>query len=241
VNDQARKHLGRAQGFLARGTEFYEKAADEIIAAKAADADLKNREIGEHLGYGKDWARKIIAWREDAEAPRTPFIEPGRETPDVRGARRVLAQAPVEQVEQIIEDLPAERVAQIASAALGKPGVTRVLAKDPKASAVVTRASGAIREDMEHQARQRRSPGTPVGDAAASIGMLSEVLGPLLVAKRNLRDSYEAAREYDLNDEQRGAIQEGLDEIVTIIDWYRSFITSGDQSWEDELSKLLAN
>lgn len=120
MNTQAEQHLGRAEGFLARGDEFYGKAADEIIAAREADSRLTWREIGERFGKGDDWPARIVAWRTKGAAP-SPFMEPGRETTDVRGTKRVLREAPIEQVAQIVEALPEERKEQLTEAVLADP------------------------------------------------------------------------------------------------------------------------
>jgi hypothetical protein len=238
MNAQAEKHLGRAEGFLARGDEFYAKAADEIIAAREADPSLTYDEISERFGKGLSWLKKIVAWRTSGEGP-TPFAEPDREHRDVRGARRVLGDAPIEQVEAMIEALPAERVAKIAQAALSKPDIARTIANDPDATAAVTRASGRVWE--EAAAANRRASRPKKGSVRGVIGFLVEVLGGLNGAKRQLNDSYSAARDHELDDEQREAIEEGLAEITTIVDWFRSYLASGDQSFEDELAKILSD
>jgi hypothetical protein len=234
MNQQAERWLVKAEGFLAKGDENYGKAADAIVAAMEADPSLTNAEIGERFGRGRDWVRRIVVWRTNGETA-SPFMEPGRDTPDMRGAKRVLAQAPLETIEQIVESLPPKRAAKLAQAALGKTGVTRELAKDADASAAVTRASGKIREEMEHETRTRRSRSGVV----QTVGFLVEVLGALLKAKRSLNESYTAARDHEMTADQQEAIEEVLQEVVTIVDWYRSYLDSGDQSFEDELSKLL--
>jgi hypothetical protein len=118
MNVQAERHLAKAEGYLAKGEGWYRKAAVEMRAAKNEGATWV--ELGDRLGKSKSWCEKIVAWAEspagDASAP-TPFAEPGRETTDVRGAKRVLAEAPLEQIEQIISGLSKERQQAIGAAA----------------------------------------------------------------------------------------------------------------------------
>lgn len=117
MNTQAEKHLAKAEGYLAKGEAWYRKAADEMRAAKNEGAIWP--EIGDRLGRSKSWCERIVAWAEspanDASAP-TPFAEPGRDTPDVRGFKRVLAEAPMEQIETSLADLSPERRAQFQQA-----------------------------------------------------------------------------------------------------------------------------
>ena len=117
MNQSAERHLAKAETYIGKGEAWYRKAALEIVAAQESDPALTNREIGEYLGgYSKDWVRKVVAWSTTDEAPRTPFMEPHRDSTDVRGAKRVLATAPLEQVEQIIATLPKDRQQAIAAA-----------------------------------------------------------------------------------------------------------------------------
>jgi hypothetical protein len=237
MNRQAEKHLLKAEGLLARGDGFYHQAVDAILAAQEADPTLSQREIGEWFGHHGTWVGRLVTWHTNGSAADAPFArgEGEKVRKDREAALRALREAPLEQVEQIVASLPAKQAAKLAQAALGKTGVTRELAKDADASAAVTRASGKIREEMEHETRTRRSRGGVV----QTVGFLVEVLGDLLSAKRKLNDSYTAARDHELTDDQAEAIEEVLQEVVTIVDWYRSYLNSGDQSFEEELSKLL--
>jgi uncharacterized protein (UPF0335 family) len=117
MTNEAQRHLIKAMKLLAKGDGFYAQAADEIIAAQKADPTLTNKQIGATFGRSRDWVRILVAWRTTDEAPRTPFSEPKRESPDVRGTKRILREAPLEQVEQIIESLPEDRKLAVAAAA----------------------------------------------------------------------------------------------------------------------------
>lgn len=116
---KAEQHLAKAQEYVARGEEFYRKAAAEIVAAQKADPTLSNREIGEWFGHSEHWVRKIVAWSTSATTTsHGPFGGPEEVAKaDTRDARRVLREAPIEHVEHIIDQLPPERKRAVAAAA----------------------------------------------------------------------------------------------------------------------------
>lgn len=116
MNNEARMCLTRAASHLAKGEGSYRKAAAEMQAAKEAGATWT--EIGDTLGRSRSWCERIVAWS------RTPASSASSTTPwednrqvDHRKTRRVLRDAPLEQVESLINDLPPERQQAIAAAA----------------------------------------------------------------------------------------------------------------------------
>lgn len=234
MNRSAESHLAKAEKLLAKGDDYYGKAADEIIAAQKADPTLSNRQVGDRFGRHHSWVAKLVTWRTSGASDAPPFARANDPTVESRNVKLGLSKMSGEEVDRLVHDLPAKKAAQLAQAALEAPGVTRELAKDAEASATVIRASGKVAEDMERKARSRSTIGRTSG-----LDYLVEVQGNLHGAKRRLSDSYKAACELELNDDHREAVTELLDEIVLIIDWFRSYLDSGDQSFEDELSRLL--
>lgn len=113
-------HLAKARDYLARGEEFYARAADEIIAAQKADPTLGYREIGARLDRSEKWARMLVRWRTSAEdPPPSPFggeVENGArydrqartalKDPDRR--RKALADLDTREVEQVARDAHTE-------------------------------------------------------------------------------------------------------------------------------------
>ena len=116
MNVSARKHLDKAADYVAKGEEFYRKAAEEIIAAKEADPTLTQQEIGEQIGYDNRRVSEILKWARSG-APGTPWAGTGREKAAIH-ARTILREAPLEQVEQIVAELPPERKAIVARATM---------------------------------------------------------------------------------------------------------------------------
>src|SRR5262249_25019365 len=104
--------------YLGRGEEFYRRAAEEIVAAKAADPTVTNATIGERFGRSDWWVRQLVEWALRARGTSTPWEgEQTTEERNTKGARKVLREAPLEQVERIIDELPPERQSAIAAAA----------------------------------------------------------------------------------------------------------------------------
>lgn len=118
MNTLAEKHLAKAQGYLAKGDGFYRKAAEEIVAAQEADHTLSNREIGERFDKSASWVRDIVRWSTTSQGVASPWA--GKEHADNRAVahtKRILRDAPLEQVEQVISELPRERQRAVAAAA----------------------------------------------------------------------------------------------------------------------------
>lgn len=109
-------HLAKARDYLARGEEFYARAADEIIAAQKEDPQLGQREIAERLGRGVRWVNTLVQWRTSVSDPEhPPFGGPAEnearydrqartalKDPDRR--RKALADLDTREVEQVARD-----------------------------------------------------------------------------------------------------------------------------------------
>ena len=119
MNATALRHVQKAASLLTRGEQSYRQAAAEMTAAKEAGATWP--EIGDALGRSTSWCKRIVAWAEtpanDGSTP-TPFGgEAERERLDASATKKVLRDAPLEQVEQMLAALPTERRQAIAAAA----------------------------------------------------------------------------------------------------------------------------
>lgn len=115
MTNDAEKHLKAAAKLLAKGDGFYAQAADEIIAAQKADPTLGNREIGRRFDKSHEWVRKLVAWRtSDTSSLPTPYAGEA-EAINVRKTKQMLREAPLEQVEQMIAELPQDRQTAIAA------------------------------------------------------------------------------------------------------------------------------
>jgi len=170
VNDQAAKHLAKAEGYLDKGDGWYRKAGEEILAAREAGASYA--ECGDRLGRSKSWCEKIAAWAKvpanGASAP-TPFAEPGRDNPDLRGAKRILREAPLEQVETILGGISVQRRAALATALVAQGDVAQAIHADPEASKVHLRMTDEIVGQATKRSVERgRSESQTIRDIDAS-------------------------------------------------------------------------
>jgi hypothetical protein len=96
-------HLARGKHYLAKGDEFYRKAADEFIAAMDIDPDLTEREIGRRMDIAHTTVSQLVEWRRSgADRTTSPF---GGE--QERNARlgRSMRQAIREQPETVVDEV----------------------------------------------------------------------------------------------------------------------------------------
>lgn len=105
--------------YIGKGEEFYRKAAAEILAARDEGATLD--ECAESLGRSQTWVRETLKWHSSPAHPDVPTPFAGK-TAEEKGrgvveAKRVLKDAPLEQIEQIIAGLPEDRQRAVAAAA----------------------------------------------------------------------------------------------------------------------------
>lgn len=58
-------HLAKAKDYIAKGDDYYFKAAAEILAAKEERPELTWVEIGRQLGRSEAWVRRLVVARND--------------------------------------------------------------------------------------------------------------------------------------------------------------------------------
>lgn len=110
MNTAAERHLTKAKNYLDKGDEFYRKAKPEIEAALASGAT--QREVARFLSKSHTWVADVVAW----DGKGTLYgKDTARRQQDM--AKQYITEAPMEQVERIIEKLPRERQQAIAAAA----------------------------------------------------------------------------------------------------------------------------
>jgi hypothetical protein len=174
MTNEALKHLDKAAKLIVKGDSFYAQAADEIRAAQKEDPTLGNREIGKIIGervrgkaYSETWVRDVVnnlgagsavGWRRGSHGT-TAEIQ--------AGARKILAEAPVEQVEEILDTLPPERKAELRL----HLNVTADRTEHPKGRTIseIT-GSGPVYEAIQKLAHARREiMGVPAKLAVSGV------------------------------------------------------------------------
>lgn len=118
MNTSAERHLAKAQGYLEKGDGFHRKAAEEMVEALEADPSLSVRAVAREIGRGEHYVRRLVDAARRAAQTGT-FEVDWQSGTNVRSdvVAKTLRDAPLEQVEQIISDLPRDRQKAIGAAA----------------------------------------------------------------------------------------------------------------------------
>lgn len=185
-------------------------------------------------------ASKLPPWTDYYEAVTGGYNGGKERTPSKAQVESVLSNAPAGVIERVMASQPASKQAALAQSVLNNPGVVDEFAKTKGAHKTAVEVSEAVRTAIVDRGKQRRrTTRTNLSDTVDSLGVLVDVIGNLFGAKRRLNDAYVAMRDLALNRDQKEAVIEEVAEIRLILDWIESYVESGDQSFEDELSKLL--
>jgi hypothetical protein len=209
MNRTAERHVTKARGYLGRGDEFYGKAADEMIAAREADPSLGYRELGAQFDRSHTWARDLVAWRTSGKYTAPPFAEP-KGAVATRHAKAVLKDAPLEQIETILDQLPRER-RQAIGAAAKEAWMGARQERDER----INRRTPEERQEAEAAGRRADEIGRRVGGTLGSI----EVVLVLEQATDLIRDM--AARG-ELTPEITARIDAAHDEFVRELDFAKA-------------------
>lgn len=117
-------HLALAREYIAKGEDFYRRAADEIAAAMGEDPTLSYRRIAEVVGRSERWVGTLVQWRTNRQELPTPWAGDSERKHET-ATRKVLTEADPETVERIIAELSPERRDVIVDAALVASSVQR--------------------------------------------------------------------------------------------------------------------
>lgn len=109
-------HIARAKDYIAKGEDYYRKAADEIVSARKADPAITFRQIANEVGKSAGWVSALVQWRTNVQDPehgpfggaeenqaryerqaRTALTDPVRR-------RQAIAELPSEQIEEVIQE-----------------------------------------------------------------------------------------------------------------------------------------
>lgn len=110
-------HLARAKDYIAKGEDYYRKAAGEIVAAMRDDPALSQREIGAQVGKSRDWVGRLVRWHTNGDRDHAPFAAPGQQESRDRSSTRKVLRDPGQRRE-VIESLEPEERAEVARDAL---------------------------------------------------------------------------------------------------------------------------
>jgi hypothetical protein len=209
---KAEQHLAKAKEYADRGDAFYEKAADEILAAKEEDPTLSNGAIGERLGRSGSWVGDLVRWRTSGHPDVRPFA----------GSREARLRS---ETRKLLRDEPTEAAALVAEA---PPKTRRAIAHEL--------ARATERDETEARERRVREHGKEWHDYT------SEALRLLSESRRLIKDAHAAvmsARRTDqLTDERRKLIAASAAITSTSADYVKEAAES-DHDMDAALAELL--
>ncbi len=113
--ERAKTYIAIAESGDAK-REAYKAAAEEIAAE--LQQRTSQRAVGRAIGKDESFVRAIVRWRDSGYEAKTPWLSDTRATTRAATshAKQVLHNAPIETVEKIVADLPAERRRQVQQA-----------------------------------------------------------------------------------------------------------------------------
>jgi hypothetical protein len=212
----AQKHLANARGYIAKGEEFYRKAAKEIRAAQKTDPTLGYREIGEYFKRSAAWVTQIVSWDTTVQGTkRLPFSEPAGAVA-VRHTRSTLKSA---KPSDVAEDL------------LSDPQIRKTLqrAEDIRANKMV----------REAQRAERQALGDEASDALVHQQTLRNAEAELFKARRAIIQTLRLldVAKLEVDDSWREEFLRTFDDIIEKAELGRDLLV-GDL--HEELTELLA-
>jgi hypothetical protein len=190
MNRKASKHLDKAVEYVAKGDEFYAKAADEILAAQKADSTLSNREIGERFDHSEAWVRELVRWRTSSTTSRTPYSETGRPHQDLVATKKVLGD-PITR-RKALAGLPASDAAEVMETLGSRDDVIDHLADDVDAAErVLHQPTNRVfdrsdeKRGIDRSQRVKRPTDTPWDVHVAKAEIVLHIVKAVQIAKDN--------------------------------------------------------
>lgn len=170
MNPEAQQHIEKAVSLLGRGENFYRLAADEVVAALALDPTLGYREIGKRFDRSHTWVKNLVAWSTSGTTSPGPYSQTGRPHQDRVATRKVLREAPLEEIEQMLDALPEGRKEIIAAAAGHSYLEARKQAQEQEAEASIRKK--AEKKDAKEKTTRKTRQAT---GAFASLGIIGHI------------------------------------------------------------------
>lgn len=233
--ERARQYLAIAESQDSK-REAYLKAADEIIAAQKEGWGV--RAIAREIGKSESWVRQLLEWATNAQDhTHLPFGGPENTERSHRSvAKNYLAKRDPEAVQEIIRELPAKRRAQIAQTILTDSATVRTVLSDPKVAASVGREEIRRNNEIQSRARAINPERTARHDNARALQTVTDHIyraaGEIALALRDIA-------EIKVSSTQRELMLVAIADAELRLGWLRSFLETGDRSFDDALTKLL--
>lgn len=165
MNKQAEKHLAKAKDYVARGEDFYRKAAEEIIAAQKAEPTLTLREVDRRMSWYPGKAGHIVRWLTSG-ADHAPHGGPRQDEAQTKSrTRKMLREAPPEQIAELLAE---PEIRQNVGRALDQHYAKQAKASSQRQHSREVERKGGEEEYEDHQYRQHLAEVINVARGATS-------------------------------------------------------------------------
>lgn len=113
-------HLVTAAQLIARGEDYYHRAAASVVRAMELDPTLGYGRVAERVGKSRSWCQALVRWHTNGLDEAGPFSEAaGKPNRDESGMRKMLRERPEVIVDEVAKAPP--DVQQRIRAALPEP------------------------------------------------------------------------------------------------------------------------
>lgn len=226
MTKDAERHLAKARDLVARGEDFYRKAAEEIVAARNEGATLE--ECAESLDRSRTWVSDTLKWylrngkstRSGMENAPTPYAEQSGAV-----ARR--------HAKSVLRDAPPEEIAEM----LSEPAVR---AKVRQAESIATSRAASLPTKRAADDAFREAVGHGVADDLENLQAMRDVSAELTKARVGLNGAFHRLNAVGLEnvpDAWREEYLSALDDIAGKCSLGRDLLTGAS---DDALEQLLA-
>lgn len=212
----------------------------EVVEVEGRKAGEWAKDIGKTQGYvqtlRKAW-QKYGSIHKAGRADRSfnDYLWLAKSSPEQAEALTVTAEALGLSVRQTAGGY-GDVVASVRKA-LSDPEMAHDVLQDQGTRASVAKASMGIAAELVHeqrQAQQRRAPDV------SHRSQVYDILGRLVTARRQVVTTLDQLRHMDLDDDDRELLAEVIGELANAVEWYQSYISSGERSFDRELDRLLS-
>lgn len=215
--------------------ELVADLSEQEVALVAKESGYTTARLGNFAFVYKQWPKgsypEDISFTPLEELARHPdrfsLIESGMSKRDARAARGGRVDTPSRWSPEVKMDFIKE--------ALADPAVARQVASDASTRSIIARAENDLmRED---RTRRDADPSYKVTRQAVSG---DDIVRRIVNARYDINRALDQAMEDGLTDPKRQEALEALAELTTTVDWFRSYLESGDTSFEQALEALLS-
>lgn len=202
-------HLAKAKTYIAKGEDYYRKAAEELTAERE-EHDTPWSEIADRVGKSRKWCQDLVKWHTSGEAA-SPFAREEGETErkDAEASRRVARRDP----DALLDDPESRRSIERAQAKRSRETIKRAREAEERK---------AERDEADPLTRKLKRQG-------AVLDVEKDLSGVLVKLAESLEFSYLPHAD-EFRDDDREEFAAELQEIIDVANGYKTIITTGDET-----------